>query len=39
MNSNPYPFVATERDGRFSIIEQIETVDLFNKFNPIFEKN
>jgi len=39
MNSNPYPFETTERDGRFSIIAQIETVELFNKYNPIFERN
>jgi len=34
-----YPFETTDRDGHYSIIAQIESPDLFNKYNPIFERN
>ena len=37
--NKPYPFVTTYRDGQYSIIAQIETAEIFNRYNPIFEKN
>jgi len=30
-----YPFEIADRDGQYSIIAQIETADLFDKYNPI----
>jgi hypothetical protein len=43
-NKNPmstdsrYPFQALESNGQYSIVAQIETADLFDKYNPLFEK-
>ena len=39
MNEKTYPFEVSDRDGQYSIIAQIETADLFDKYNPIFERN
>jgi hypothetical protein len=39
MNNSSYPFEITERDGQYSIVVQIETDELFSKYNPIFERN
>jgi hypothetical protein len=39
MNNSSYPFETMERDGQYSIIAQIESAELFSKYNPIFERN
>ncbi|GHN01592.1 hypothetical protein WSM22_30810 [Cytophagales bacterium WSM2-2] len=39
MDTGTYPFETTDRDGRYAIIAKIETVELFKKYNPIFDRN
>jgi hypothetical protein len=39
MNSNTYPFETSDSDGQYSIIARIESSELFNKYNPLFERN
>lgn len=37
--NNPHPFETSDHDGHFSIVAQIELPELFDKYNPIFERN
>jgi hypothetical protein len=39
MNNDFYPFEITETDGAYSIVVQIESAELFAKYNPIFDRN
>jgi hypothetical protein len=38
-NNSAYPFEITDRNGQYTIIAQVESAELFNKYNSIFERN